>query len=314
MTARRIGIIFNGATGELAQRQHLPALVAMRDEGGLLLSDGTRLVPDAVLVGRDPAKLAVVAARTGFARTAASLDDALASPAEVLVFDAAPTGLRGDVLRRAIAAGKHVYAEKPVAGSAAEALALHAAAQGAGVKAGTVQDKLFLPGFAALLGLRRAGFFGQVLEVRVEVGRWVQMDRPHPLSRSLSSSERPAPQLAEAVVALDDGGVVRGDPDSRTGRQMGIQPIPESMGLDVRCRCCRCFRCWRCRHRGWRTSDETCLALQDWRRSPRKDPSGCSIVLMACLFDSSVVLGFDAMTCIDDDSENQKPTSTGLPL
>ena len=173
MTARRIGIIFNGATGELARRQHLPALMAMRDEGGLPLSDGTRLVPDAVLVGRDPAKLAAVAARTGFARTAASLDAALASDAESLVFDAAPTGLRGDVLRRAIAAGKHVYAEKPVAGSTAEALALHAAAQAAGVKAGTVQDKLFLPGFAALLGLRRSGFFGQVLEVRVEMGRWV---------------------------------------------------------------------------------------------------------------------------------------------
>ncbi len=158
MTARRIGIIFNGATGELAQRQHLPALMALRDEGGLLLSDGTRLVPEIVLVGRDPQKLAAVAASTG-ARTVASLDAALASPTESLVFDAAPTGLRGDVLRRAIAAGKHVYAEKPVAGSTAEALALHAAAQAAGVKAGTVQDKLFLPGFAALLGLRRAGFF-----------------------------------------------------------------------------------------------------------------------------------------------------------
>ncbi|MEJ1976938.1 MAG: Gfo/Idh/MocA family oxidoreductase [Acetobacteraceae bacterium] len=173
MTARPIGIIFNGATGELAARQHLPALAAMRDEGGLPLADGARLVPDVVLVGRDPGKLEAVAARTGFRRMTTDLDAALASATETVFFDAAPTGLRVSAVHRAIAAGKHVYCEKPIAGSAADALMLHTAANAAGVKAGTVQDKLFLPGFEALLGLRRAGFFGRVLEVRVEMGRWI---------------------------------------------------------------------------------------------------------------------------------------------
>lgn len=169
----RLGIVFNGATGELAGRQHLPALMAIRDEGGLPLADGGRLVPDVVLVGRDAGKLAAVAARTGFGRMTTDLGEALASGTETVLFDAAPSGLRVEVARRGIAAGKHVYLEKPVAGSVEDALSLHRAAEAAGVCAGTVQDKLFLPGFQAMLGLRRAGFFGRVLEVRVEMGRWI---------------------------------------------------------------------------------------------------------------------------------------------
>ncbi len=173
MTTRTVGIVFNGATGELAARQHLPALTAMRDEGGLPLADGTRLVPEVVLVGRDPAKLAATAARTGFARQTTDLDAALAMPGNDIFFDAAPTGLRVEAVRRAVAAGKHIYIEKPIAGSVEDALLLYRMARDAGVKAGTVQDKLFLPGFAALLGLRRSGFFGRVLEVRLEMGRWI---------------------------------------------------------------------------------------------------------------------------------------------
>ena len=173
MTIRRIGIVFNGATGELAARQHLPALMAMRDEGGLALADGSRLMPDVVLVGRDPAKLAAVSDRTGFARHTTDLGAALAEPDCTVLFDAAPSGQRIATARRAIAAGKHLYLEKPIAGTVADALALHTEAEQAGVKAGTVQDKLHLPGFAALLGLRQAGFFGRVLEVRVEMGRWI---------------------------------------------------------------------------------------------------------------------------------------------
>ena len=169
----RIGIVFNGATGELAARQHLPALTAIRDEGGLLLANGQRLIPEAVLVGRDPAKLAAAAARTGFTRTTTDLDEALATPDRSILFDAAPSGLRLGVARRGIAAGKHLYLEKPVASSVADALSLHHAATAAGIKAGTVQDKLFLPGFRAMLGLRHAGFFGRVLEVRIEMGRWI---------------------------------------------------------------------------------------------------------------------------------------------
>jgi predicted dehydrogenase len=180
MSTKRVGIVFNGATGELAARQHLPALAAMRDEGGLTLPDGTRLVPDVMLIGRDRAKLAASAAQSGFMRQGTDLAAALAAPDDTIFFDAAPSGQRVAVARRAIEAGKHVYLEKPVAGSVEDALMLHAAAQAAGVKAGTVQDKLFLPGFAALLGLCRADYFGRILELRLEMGRWIfdGFDRP----------------------------------------------------------------------------------------------------------------------------------------
>ena len=42
-----------------------------------------------------------------------------------------------------------------------------------GLKHGAVQDKLFLPGLRKLDMLRRAGFFGRMLSVRLEFGYWV---------------------------------------------------------------------------------------------------------------------------------------------
>ncbi|WP_375460122.1 Gfo/Idh/MocA family protein [uncultured Enterovirga sp.] len=168
-----LGIVFNGATGELARKHHLPGLVAMGREGGLPLANGGRVVPDVILVGRSESKLRDTSAETGFARWTTDLDAALAEPGISICFDAAPSGMRVGVVRKAIAAGKHVYVEKPIAGSLDDALAISREAVAAGLKNGTVQDKLFLPGFAALLGLSRSGFFGRLLEVRVEMGRWV---------------------------------------------------------------------------------------------------------------------------------------------
>jgi len=173
VSERRLGIVFNGATGDLARRHHLPGLVAMRQEGGLPLASGDRALPDVVLVGRSAEKLQAVAAETGFTRWTTDLDEALAWPGIDMVFDAAPSGIRVDVVRRAIAARKYVYVEKPIAGTLADALAISREANAAGLKNGAVQDKLFLPGFAAMLELRRSGFFGRLLEVRIEMGRWI---------------------------------------------------------------------------------------------------------------------------------------------
>jgi predicted dehydrogenase len=81
--------------------------------------------------------------------------------------------LRPEFLARAIAAGKHVYCEKPVASTLAEALELYRAAQKAGVKHGVVQDKLWMPGVRKLKLLIDSGFFGRILSVRGEFGYWV---------------------------------------------------------------------------------------------------------------------------------------------
>jgi predicted dehydrogenase len=173
MTDRRLGIIFNGATGSLARQQHLRALLAMRHEGGLPLAGGGRVLPEPLLVGRSADRLRAIAAEIGLERWSTDLDAALASSEDTVFFDAAATGGRFDVLRRAIAAGKHIYAEKPVAGTFEQAMTLVRAAEQAGVKNGTVQDKLFLPGFNKLRMVRQSGFFGRILEVRLEMGRWI---------------------------------------------------------------------------------------------------------------------------------------------
>ncbi|MBI3375559.1 MAG: Gfo/Idh/MocA family oxidoreductase [Betaproteobacteria bacterium] len=174
MAEKRIGIIMNGVTGRMGTNQHLlRSILAIRAQGGVALSDGTRLMPDPLLVGRNRGKLEQLAKAHGVARWSTDLDQALKDHRDTVFFDAASTQLRPRLLHKAIAAGKHVYCEKPVATSLAEALALVRAAGKAGVKHGVVQDKLWLPGLLKLAMLRDAGFFGKILSVRGEFGYWV---------------------------------------------------------------------------------------------------------------------------------------------
>ena len=170
---RRIGIIMHGVTGRMGTNQHLVrSILAIRREGGVALADGTRLMPDPLLVGRNAAKVEALAREHGVQRWTIDLDAALNGEDEVF-FDAASTQLRPTLLKRAIAARKHVYCEKPVATTLAEAKSLYAAAKKAHVKHGVVQDKLWLPGLLKLAKLRDQGFFGRILSVRGEFGYWV---------------------------------------------------------------------------------------------------------------------------------------------
>ena len=178
MSERRIGIIMHGVTGRMGMNQHLVrSILEIRGQGGVALEDGTRLMPDPLLVGRNPAKLEALAKKHGVERWTTDLDEALLSKDEVF-FDAASTQLRPALLKRAIAAGKHVYCEKPVATTLAEAKSLYAAARKARVKHGVVQDKLWLPGLLKLAKLRDQGFFGRLLSVRGEFGYWVFEGEP----------------------------------------------------------------------------------------------------------------------------------------
>jgi predicted dehydrogenase len=180
---RRLGIIINGATGGLAGAQHLPALLALRREGGLPLPDGTKAIPDLLLVGRDAGRLKRVAEAAGLDRWTTDLDAALSSAEHPLVFDAAVTGQRFEVVSRAIAAGKHVYCEKPVAETLDQAMALVRAAAAAKICNGVVQDKVFLPGFRKLKQLKEQGTFGRILEVRLEFSRFVADGERRPAQR-----------------------------------------------------------------------------------------------------------------------------------
>ena len=180
MSQKRIGIIMHGVTGRMGMNQHLiRSILEIRKQGGVALKDGTRLMPDPLLVGRNAAKVEALARQHGVPRWTTDLNAALKSKNDEIFFDAASTQLRPKLLKRAIAAGKHVYCEKPVATTLAEARDLYTAAKKARIKHGVVQDKLWLPGLLKLKKLRDEGFFGRLLSVRGEFGYWVFEGDPH---------------------------------------------------------------------------------------------------------------------------------------
>ena len=174
MAQHRLGIIMNGVTGRMGMNQHLiRSIVAIRAAGGVALKNGESVMPDPILVGRNEAKLAQLAKANGIARWTTDLHGALKNREDTLFFDAATTKLRARLLHKAIAAGKDIYCEKPIAENLKDAVALARAAKQKGVRNGVVQDKLFLPGLLKLRTQIDSGFFGRVLAVRGEFGYWV---------------------------------------------------------------------------------------------------------------------------------------------
>lgn len=173
MSEQRIGIIMNGVTGRMGTNQHLlRSILAIRDAGGIQGPGGT-ILPEPILVGRDEAKLRRLAGAHGVERWTTDLSHALSDADAPVYFDALATSRRAEAVRAAVAAGKHVYCEKPIAEDLGTAVDLARRARDAGIKHGVVQDKLFLPGLRKLDRLVKSGFFGRILSVRGEFGYWV---------------------------------------------------------------------------------------------------------------------------------------------
>ncbi|GGH85943.1 putative dehydrogenase [Pullulanibacillus pueri] len=169
-----IGIIMNGVTGRMGTRQHLErSIMAIRNQGGLTLANGERLMPDPILLGRNEEKLRTLAQQFGIERWSTNIEACLADPYNEIYFDSQTTLRRAADVKKAIEAGKHIYCEKPTAVTSEEALELARLATEKGVKNGVVQDKLFLPGLLKLKRLIDNGFFGDILSVRGEFGYWV---------------------------------------------------------------------------------------------------------------------------------------------
>lgn len=178
MTARKVGIVINGATGGICVEQHIRrSLMAIRNEGGLPVGDD-RVVPELLLVARNEGKLARVAAEFGLDRWTTDLDLALSDQAYPVFFDAGFTGDRPRVLMKAIGHGKHVYSEKPVAPDVKTGVSILEAARDKGIKHGAVEDKLFLPGLAKLRLATESGFLGRPIGFRLDFGWWVFTGSP----------------------------------------------------------------------------------------------------------------------------------------
>jgi predicted dehydrogenase len=198
MPPKSIGIIMNGVSGRMGYRQHLVrSILAIREQGGVELASGERVQVEPILVGRNEAKLAELATRHGIADYTTDLDAALSDPRWEIYADFLVTKARVAALRKAIAAGKAIYTEKPTAESAAEALELAALARAAGIKNGVVHDKLYLPGLQKLRRLIDSGFFGRILSVRGEFGYWV-----------FEGDWQPAQRPSWNYRAEDGGGIV----------------------------------------------------------------------------------------------------------
>ena len=198
MALHKIGIIMNGVTGRMGTNQHLVrSILAIRAQGGLNIGDGDALYPEPILVGRNEAKLKALAEAHGLTRYSTDLSRCLANAEDTIYFDAQTTGRRADAVRAAIAAGKHLYCEKPIATDVATSLELARLARQRGVKNGVVQDKLFLPGIRKLKRLIDAGFFGRILSVRGEFGYWV-------FEGDWQAAQRPSWNYRKE----DDGGII----------------------------------------------------------------------------------------------------------
>jgi predicted dehydrogenase len=184
MNIHNIGIIMNGVTGRMGANQHLArSIAAIRSEGGIKVSDDTIIQPEPILVGRNENKLAALSTAHGGLPYTTDLAGLLEDDRYPIYFDAQVTQRRFPDVEAAIAAGKHIYCEKPSAETTAQALKLHDLAEAAGVKHGVVQDKLWLPGFLKLKYLIDTGFFGKILSVRGEFGYWVFTGEDQPAQR-----------------------------------------------------------------------------------------------------------------------------------
>ena len=198
MKVHKIGVIMNGVTGRMGTNQHLiRSLAAIISQGGVKVSDNAVIMPDLVLVGRNENKLKALAERTQVERWTTNLEEVLSDDRYQIYFDAQTTGRRADAIKKAVAAGKHVYCEKPIATSTDIALDLYRECEEAGVKHGVVQDKLWLPGMLKLKRLIENDFFGEILSIRGDFGYWVFEGHTVP-------AQRPSWNYRKE----DDGGII----------------------------------------------------------------------------------------------------------
>ena len=198
MKVHKIGVIMNGVTGRMGTNQHLiRSLATIISQGGVKVNYNEIILPHLVLVGRNESKLKKLAERTHVERWTTNLDEVLKEDQYQIYFDAQTTGRRADAIKKAVAAGKNVYCEKPIATSTEVALELYRLCEKANVKHGVVQDKLWLPGMLKLKRLIENDFFGDILSVRGDFGYWVFEGHSVP-------AQRPSWNYRKQ----DDGGII----------------------------------------------------------------------------------------------------------
>jgi len=140
--------------GGIALQNHLP---------GLALCPDTRVV---ALCDTDPATLERAGRQTGVSRATTRFEEVVGCDEVDAVIIATPNHTHKPIALAAIAAGKHVLCEKPLALNATDAFAMAEAARTAGVRHMTAFTYRFVPAMRYLQHLVRRGDLGQPYHYR----------------------------------------------------------------------------------------------------------------------------------------------------
>jgi predicted dehydrogenase len=143
-----LGVALIG-TGSIALANHLP--------GFALCGDLARVV---ALCDSDPATLERASHQTGITKAFADWRDVLKRDDVHAVVIATPNHVHAPIALAAIAAGKHVLCEKPIAMNVDEAVAMYRAAESAGVRHMTAFTYRFVPAMRYMEHLIKSGDLG----------------------------------------------------------------------------------------------------------------------------------------------------------
>lgn len=148
-----IGVAIIGS-GTIALANHLPGFALSRRAAVVALCDS------------NPAVLKRAARQTGIAATHADYREVLARGDVDAVVIATPNHLHAPIALDAIAAGKHVLCEKPIAMNVAESLAMYRAAEAAGLRHMAAFTYRFVPAMRYLAHLVGTGAIGRPYHFR----------------------------------------------------------------------------------------------------------------------------------------------------
>src|SRR5439155_8764722 len=146
--------------------------VAIIGCGGVTLQNhipGLAICPDAKVVAlcdSDPGCLERASRETGVRATTAKYEEVIARTDVHAVIIATPNITHYPIAQAAIAAGKHVLCEKPIAMNYADAFAMYRAAEERGVRHMTAFTYRFVPAMRYLAHLVKSGALGQPYHFR----------------------------------------------------------------------------------------------------------------------------------------------------
>ncbi len=163
MTPDRLNVALIGATGKVAAPTHL---------------NGFAAIPNATIYAVcdiDPDSVGELAGRLG-AKAFTSFEEVLADPNVDAVDLVTPPFLHAEQTMAAARAGKHVYCEKPMAHSLAEADAMISAHRDAGTTLMVGESYVFHHPAVAARAVIENGDIGDVLHIREIKGPWVMRD------------------------------------------------------------------------------------------------------------------------------------------